>query len=273
MAEAQILLYQDGKSELDAVGFNAQLSGERQGDLSGKAISNLQQAATNELSSLYANLNSWKKRVYTQVWYRVRQFWNGEKWIRILDDQSKIRWVGLNQQITVQQLLEEQINDESLPLQTRQESAALFQQMMQAEDPRLQEITEIRNPVAELDIDINIETSLDTPNIQQEQFELLANIAQGRSEIPFSSLLRLSNLRDKDSIIKDIEAQQTAMGQAQQQRDAMEVAAEQAKAEEKNAKTRKLDAETDKTEQESVQAAIQNQILLKTPPKDSGVVI
>jgi len=79
MSDAQFLLYQDGKGELDAVGFNAQLSGERQGDLSGRAISNLQQAAVNELSSLYAGLAGWEKRVYRQIWMRMKQFWTEEK--------------------------------------------------------------------------------------------------------------------------------------------------------------------------------------------------
>jgi len=78
MKDGQFLLYQDGKGELDALGFNAQLSGERQGDLSGRAISNLQQAATNELSSLYAGLANWEKRIYRQIWMRMKQFWKKE---------------------------------------------------------------------------------------------------------------------------------------------------------------------------------------------------
>lgn len=273
MAEAQLMLLQDSKNELDSVGFNAQLSGERQGDLSGRAISNLQSAAMNELSSLYAGLNSWKKRIYTQIWYRIRQFWDEETWIRILDDQSRIRWVGLNQQITVQQLLEEQINDESLDLRTRQEAAALFQKMMQSQDPRLNEITEVRNDVAELSVDINIETALDTPNIQAEQFELLAAIAQGRSEIPFAALLRLSSLRDKDAIIKEIEAQQQAAGQAAQQVQAIEQMKVQVESAEKAAKAKKYEAEIQKLEQESIQTMIQNHLLVEQPPKDSAVVL
>jgi hypothetical protein len=273
MGEAQFTLYHDAKNELDAVGFNAQLSGERQGDLSGRAIANLQQAATNELASLYAGLNAWKKRIYRQCWLRIRQYWTEEKWIRVLDDTDKIRWVGFNQPITAQMALEEKINDESLSLIERKSASALYMQMMETQDPRLNQIVEVRNPIAELDLDINIETTLDTPNIQQEQFELLANIAQGRSEIPFAALLRLSTLRNKDQILKDIEAQAKAAGEAEAQKNAITLASEQAKAQEKLSKAAKIEMETQKIEQEAIQASIQNQLLMSDPPEDPAVVI
>jgi hypothetical protein len=95
MAQAQFELYQDSKSELDSVSFNAQLAGERQrGDLSGVAINRLQQAGTIELNDLYNLLNDWENRIYRQVWARIKQFWNEEKWIRVTDDQDNLRWVG-----------------------------------------------------------------------------------------------------------------------------------------------------------------------------------
>ena len=190
MAQAQFTLLQDSKQELDAVGFNAQLSGERQGDLSGKAIVNLQQAATNELSSLYANLTKWEKRIYTQIWWRIKQFWNEEKWLRVTDDVTKLRWVGLNQQITLQEKLKETASDESLPQQVRIQAGQQLAQMMQVQAPELQQLVEVRNDVAQLDMDIIIETSYDLVNIQREQFELLAKIAQTRPDVPFTEVIK-----------------------------------------------------------------------------------
>lgn len=266
MSDSQFLLYQDGKGELDAVGFNAQLSGERQGDLSGKAIVNLQQAAINELSSLYAGIEDWENRCFRQVWYRMRQFWGKEKWIRILDDQSNIRWVGMNQQITLQQQLEETINDESLDLPTRQQASQIFLPLMQNQDPKLQEVVEIRNDITELDIDIILTTSLDSINMQQEQFELLAKVMQTRPEIDIKHLISASELRNKDDLIKDIDSSRQAQSQAQQQNAQLEAAKTEAETQDKAASAMKK-------EQEAIQASIQNAQLIEDPPEDASVVI
>lgn len=217
MAQAQFNLLVESKQELDSIGFNAQLSGERQGDLSGKAIANLQQASTNELAASFNVFNDWEKRVYTHVWFSIKQFWDREKWIRVMDDEKQLRWVGLNTEMTLQQVLEEQINDKSRKESERKESAALFQGLLQAQSPRLGEIHEVRNKVSELDVDIIIEQSLDVVNIQQEQFELISKISAGRPEVPFTAILKLSAFREKDALIKKIEEGEQAAREALQQ--------------------------------------------------------
>ena len=249
MAQAQFSLLQDSKAELDAVGFNAQLSGERQGDLSGKAIVNLQQAATNELSSLYAGLTNWEKRIYTQFWWRMKQFWNEEKWLRVTDDATKLRWVGLNQQITLQQKLKEVADDESVPMQIRMQTQQQLGQMMQMQDPRLQQLVEVRNEVAKLDMDIIIETSYDLVNIQKEQFELLAKIEQTRPDIPFTEVIKLSELRGKDKIIQQLEQASQAAQQAQQQQAAEEKQMQQA---ELQIKAKEADSEGQKDQMDAL---------------------
>lgn len=205
MAQAQFQLLEEAKRELDAIGFNAQLSGERQGDLSGKAVNLLQQAGTLELASTYSAINQWKKRIYRQIWYRIRQFWDKERWVRVTDDFKDLKWVGFNVPATVQSILEEKINDETVPEFERKQAAQMFMQMMQAKDPRLQEVVEIKNPVAKLDMDIILDHSPNMINVQQEQFELMANLAANRPEIPFTALLKLSEVRDKEDLIDQIE--------------------------------------------------------------------
>lgn len=268
MSEAQFALYQDGKGELDAVGFNAQLSGERQGDLSGRAITNLQQAALNELAGLYDGIANWEKNVYRQIWFRMKQFWTREKWIRVLDDESKLRWVGFNQQVTAQQQMEDIINNMSLPLEVRQQTALMFTQAMQAQDPRLQQIVEVKNDIAELDMDIIIETSLDSLNIQQEQFEELAKIAQTRPEIPFEEIIKMSALRSetKKKIIQSLERNR----QSVQENNAVVAQAESAKLQ---AETQDKLASAFKKEQEGIQTNVQTTLLENNPPEDPSVVI
>lgn len=211
MAEAQFELLQESKQTLDSVSFNAQLSGERQGNLSGVAVESLQMAGMLEVNSLFAGLNNWKKRIYRQIWYRIKQHWNAEKWIRVTDDYGKLRFVGLNQQITRRQAMEEAINDKALPIEERRKTAQLYQVLAQSQDPRLEEVFQTRNAIPELDMDIIITTAVSSINVQQEQFRILAELAAQRpAEVPFKSLLKLSELRDKDDLIKDIEEREQA---------------------------------------------------------------
>ena len=138
--------------------------------------------------------------------------------------------------------------------------------MSQSQDPRLQEIVEVKNDIALLDVDITIETTLDTPNIQQEQFELMANIAQGRSEIPFASLLRLSSLRDKDKIIEEIEADQKAQAEAQAQQAEVATRLETAKAVEKEAKAQNIQAQAAETAAKTEQIKSETALEAQTAP-------
>lgn len=233
MAQGQFELLQEAKAEIDAQSFNAQLAGDRQqGDLSGKAIQKLQQAGVTELNNLFSALNGWEKRVYRQIWARVKQFWTEEKWIRVTDDQDSLRWVGLNTQVTAQQWLEDIINDPSEKMIKRKQAAASFQFLMsaaqsnnpaeaQAAQEQLDAPVDVANKVPELDVDIILDQSFDAINVQQEQFELLAQLAQNpASGIDPIELIRVSQIRGKDEMIERIEksrqAQQEASGNVQQ---------------------------------------------------------
>lgn len=259
MTQGQFNLYQDAKAELDATSFNAQLSGDRQkGDLSGKAIDRLQSAGALEIDSLYKGTASWEKRIARKVSNRIRQFWTAEKWVRITDDQDNLRWVGFNTQITLQQFLEERINDESQPLPVRVGASAAFQTMMQNQDPRLKTIVSVKNRPAELDVDIILEQSFDVVNIQQEQFELLVQFAQSSKDIDIVELIELSQLRNKKQLIEKIEARRAQAAKATGDIATM-------KAQEIQVNNAKKFAETQKTTQEANQVAIENQMMIRNP--------
>lgn len=276
MANGQIQLYLDAKGELDAVGFNAQLAGERQsGDLSGKAIDKLQRAGTVELNRQYQLLNNWENRIYRQIWARIKQFWDEEKWIRVTDDYDNLRWVGLNGQVTAREWMEERINDESLSLLERRKLAASYTFLTQAEasndmetaeaaQKQLDAVISVKNEVAQIDVDIIIEQSFDVINVQQEQFQALAQFAQG-SDIDIIELIELSQIRGKDELIEKIEkrrAQQAVMAGnvAQKQAQTLDV---------KNALTY---AQAQKTTQEAQQKAIETQLMIERP-MDTQVIV
>lgn len=266
MSKAQVDLYLDAKAELDAVSFNAQLSGERQeGDLSGRAIEKLQAAGTIELNQDYALLAGWEKRIYRQIWARIKQYWTEEKWVRVTDDQDSLRWVGLNSQITAQQFLEETINDESKPLTERKQASAAYQFMVQNNDPRLNEIVGVSNDVAELDVDIILDQSFDSVNVQQEQFQALVQFAQG-GDIDIIELIQLSQLRGKDELIEKIEKRRAQAAEA-----AGNVADIQAQGE--KAKMMKTAADADKSQAEAMQKKIENVLLINQPERVTSVAV
>lgn len=267
MASGQFELYQDAKSELDAVSFNAQLAGERQqGDLSGVAIGKLQQAGTIELNTDFSLLAGWEKRIYRQVWGRIKQFWTEEKWIRVTDDQDALRWVGFNTPLTAQQFLEEKINDESLPLTERRQASAAYQFMVQSNDPRLNAIIGVSNDVAELDIDIILDQTFDTINVQQEQFKQLMQFAAASKDIDIIELIDLSQLRGKDDLIKKIETRRQSMAEA---------AGGQADAQAQidRAKMFMHAASADLTQAKAEQTKIENQLLIMKPQEITSVAV
>ena len=277
LSSSQFNLYLDAKSELDAVSFNAQLSGDRQsGELSGKAIGKLQEAGTIELNRQYSLLRAWERRVYEQIWARVKQFWNEEKWIRVTDDQDDLRWVGLNSQVTAETLIRERAEDESLPLDFRLQALQTLQILIQTENPRLNEIVETRNNTSELNVDIIIDQSFDVINIQQEQFELMANFAQG-SDMDIIELIELSQLRGKDELIQKIERRRNEQAQAQQA--SVEKEQQLAEAErvtdinKKQATTKNIDADTLKKNIDAITAQLENINLQNAPDKEVQVSV
>jgi hypothetical protein len=228
MAQNQFMLLQEAKAEIDAQSFNAQLAGQRQsGDVSGAAISKLQQAAVIELANLYKALNNWELRVYRQVWFRIKQFWDAEKWIRVTDDYNSLRWVGFNIQVTAKEWLEEIINNDALDPFTKKPAAASYSFLMassQNEDPntaqaaqeQLEAPVDYKNNVPELDMDIIIDMSMDVINNQEEQFKLLVQFAQN-GDVDIIDLIEISQLKNKKEIIEKIESNRAKRAEAQSQ--------------------------------------------------------
>ena len=213
----QFDLYLDAKSHMDTVQANAALSGKVDGSLSGKAIQSLQQGGIVELTPLFDGHASWKKRVYRAVWNRIKQFWREEKWIRVTDDEDNLRFVGLNQPVTIaEQMLIEKTGRK--PKDIREEFGDKLEQVYQLR-PDLRETAQVENEVAEMDVDIIVEEVPDVVNLQSEQFEQLVNMYQANPEgIPWEAVVQMSTLRNKDRILgKELTPEERQAQEAQQQ--------------------------------------------------------
>lgn len=182
LAEGQFRLLQTMQNAIDLKGPNATMQGDRTGgSASGKAIIASQQGGMMEISDLMDGLRDVDRRVFRAIWNRIRQFWDAEKWVRVTDDESNVKWVGIN------------VDRDRL-------AAAM------AQNPEMaQKIAGAVGNVAELDCDIIIDEAPDGLTPQLEQFEALAALKQydAKGELPFRAIVMAApNLKDKAKILE-----------------------------------------------------------------------
>ena len=254
MGSAQLGFYQDAQQAMDSVGINPELTGSTDSAISGRAFIARQQSGMTELARIMATHSNWKKRIYTQIWLRMKQFWTKEKWIRVSDNENAMRFVGINVPITrAEALLEEQSSKTIEQLRDQlggdQVDAAIAQAVQN--DPLMGEVVETRNDVKKLNMDIMIEEVPDTAILQQEQFDTLAGLASARVDPPmFEALLKLSSIPNKDEVLKMLRPDDEATSkQAQLQEMSIQLELEGKKADTENtqADTANTLAETQET--------------------------
>lgn len=238
LSAGQLAMYQDAKNELDdtIVTSSAPAQGE-----SGRSKLVDRENDTDELAVLFESHRQFKLRVWRQIWDCIRQSWTAERWVRVTDDEDTHRFVGLNQPFTGRDAVAEQFG-----IQVEEVDQVLLTEGLSMMPGQLDRVVGVSNEVAKMDMDIVLAESPDLVTIQQEQFEVVANLAQGRPEL-FEAVVQLSSLRNKEDILEKIsgnpEQREAALQQAQQQ---------QAEAAELNkvdtlAKARKNNAQADQT--------------------------
>ncbi|MGO4763820.1 hypothetical protein AB4120_14885 [Cupriavidus sp. 2KB_3] len=196
MSAGNLQMLQQATIEMQASGPNAALAGKDPRDQSGRAIQAQQQGGSVEIEPQMDSLRQWTRDIYQAVWLRVRQFWTGEKWIRVTDSDKNLKWVGLNHPVTLK---------EELSRMDPQKADQLVQQMgLQPNDPRLEEVVRTENDISGLDVDIIIEEGADVVTIQAEQFAQLADLASKGLPIPPDAIVEASSLRNKDAILKEM---------------------------------------------------------------------
>lgn len=225
MAQGQVLMYQQAMQSMNSTGANSALQGKDERAPSGVALQTKIQAGATELEPQNDGLREWAHQIYEAMWMRIRQFWTGEKWIRVTDDDRNMKWVGLNKQVTL---------SDKLKQMEPQQAQQLMQQLgiQDPNDPRLQQVVEVENDVSGLDVDLVVDEVPDMATLQAEQFQVLAQLAGAPSmqgQIPAKALIEASSLRHKDKILDAMEEQQKANAQSQQQ--AQQMAAQAAQAE------------------------------------------
>jgi len=194
MADAQFQLLQEAKQEIDSVGVNAAMQGTEQRAMSGRALMVRDEQGKNELGPVFDWFAAWQLEVYRKVWCRVRQFWTAEKWVRVTDDERNIRFVGLNQPLTLGEKILEDMREKGVEVTPEMEQQA-------KESPALQQVVGVKNRVSEMDVDITLDSVPATASLQIEQFQALADLAGKGIPIPPDALIEASSIRNKDKIL------------------------------------------------------------------------
>jgi hypothetical protein len=256
LAQGQWQLLQETTNALSMTGPNAALLGQT-GSVSGRAKQLDQQAGTLTVTPLFEALRSWKLRMYRHAWNRVRQYWTTEMWIRVTDDEDKVRFVGLNQPVLQGDVLAEQLKSHPASMEEKQ---AVLQQVASDPQSRVPVLDEngqpkLKNSVAEIDVDIIIDESPDTVNIQQEQFETLVELAKLRPDIPVDLIIEASQLRSE--VKKKIQDKMTGQNDpaAQQQAQFAEMM-QKLEAALKQAQVRDVNASASQKEQAAVESHV-----------------
>lgn len=252
MAAANLNMMQISKAFIDGLGANAALAGKNEADMSGRAILAQQQGGMVEIARAMDRLRMLSLSVYRSMWARIRQFWDAPRWIRITDDERNLRFVGLNQPVTVAELAQKVAQGDEQAIEDAHEFLGKFNpQLVQIFDAALRgaeeagrimamfiqrngdQVVKIENPVAELDVDIVIDEGVDTPTVQAEQFDTLAKVLPTAVNLPppyLKALIMASALRNKDQLLDEVE--KAAQGpqippEVQQQMEQMQQAIQQ----------------------------------------------
>jgi hypothetical protein len=199
-------LLQEAKAEIERTAPNPALLGRQGADQSGRASLIRQQAGLTELAHLFSGLDDLELRIYRQCWARVRQFWTQPKFVRVTDDENAVRFIQVNEP---QWGPPEAVMDPVTGLP--QYDPATRQIVMRPQ------FLGMKNSVATMDVDIIVDTTPDTANIQQEQYNGLLELAKIPGTLgpnPGMILLKASSLPKKRELIEELEAQQQEAAQA-----------------------------------------------------------
>jgi hypothetical protein len=194
LVAGQFQLLQESKAEIDISGVNPALAGD-QAAPSGRAQEVQISAGLAEQGKVFESLRQWSWEMYRQTWYRIRQYWNDERWIRVTDDEKNLRWVPVNKPVT----LRDQIIEKA---RAAQEAGQPFDPGIAPDDPRLDQVVATKNPLGELDVDVILEDAPEAVNLQSEQFQALVELKKADpSAIPTKAIIQASTLRNKDEIL------------------------------------------------------------------------
>lgn len=277
LAQGNLEMLQLAKQEMQASGPNAAMAGKAPGQQSGRALEAQMQAGAVEIEPLQDELRQFTRDVYEAAWLRARQFWDREMWIRVTDDDSNARFVGLNRPVTLGERLgqiEQQEGPEAATMAAQQAG------IMSPYDPRLKEVVDTENQIGQLDVDIEVEEGPDISTLQSDEWETMNALLQRGMQLPPEAVIQASNLRasKKKALIAALKGEKgqpnPQLQQAQQQIQAMGQDLEALKRENEALKADKsIDAREAGTKQYEAETERMTAVAPALTPQDIAAIV
>lgn len=227
LASGQQVLLQDSRQSIARMGPTPAVLGRVDGaNQSGRSRQVLQQAGMTELARPMGRLGEWEARCYEQMWLCAQQFWTGPMWIRVTDQVRAPEFIQVNEPV-MGMVMEPVAGPDGRPVMDEMGNPAM--------QPAIG-VAEVKKRLAEMDMDITIDTVPDTANLQQETFAEFSTLVQGGVD-PFSPqfelLIEMSGIPDKQRVLETLKAKRDEMQQqqAQQAQEAAMLAQQQAEGE------------------------------------------
>lgn len=239
---AHLELLRDAKDEMRRQSPTPGIVGRQTASQSGIAIQREQEAGLIEQLPVMASFDDWVMRMYRNAWLCARQFWDQPMWIRVSNAEQGSQFIQINEPV-----LDPMGQPVMQPVQDPQTGQVVMQPAM-------------RNRPAEMDLDIQIDTTQDVAVLAEQQFNVLTELAMQAMQagygpqIPFDAIIQASSLPKKRELLDAMKRQAEENVQAREQqeigkRQAMaKIAVDETKAQKTVAETEKIAAEIDQIE-------------------------
>jgi hypothetical protein len=238
MSAGQMQLLAEAKNEMERMGPNPAVLGRQGADTSGRALLARQQAGLVELALVIDQLDDWELRVYHQCWWRAKQYWKDPQYIRITDDPKDPQFVQINKPRGAPILhpthdetgaahidagrpmtYPDQGDDGEDHPMAGQPMVGPPEYHPEGHEKAGDSVFGYDNEIAEMDVDIVVDTQPETANIMQEMLQDLIKLVSASpayaEQVPFEVFLELSPLPRKRQVLDMIKTYQA--GKAQEQ--------------------------------------------------------
>lgn len=187
MSSGQALLLQSARMFMQRIGQNPGVLAAQSASASGRAQQMRQAAGMTDSAMTLGGLARFELSVFRACWERCKQYWTAPDYVRVTGDEQAPEFVGINQPIMGQQPVIV-AGPDGMPTQTMQPVVLGY-----------------KNALAEMNVDIEIDSVPDTANLAAEQFQALVDLARAGVQLPPKALIMASSLPDKRKVLEELD--------------------------------------------------------------------
>lgn len=187
MSSGQAMLLQSARMFMQRIGQNPGVLAAQSASASGRAQQMRQAAGMTDSAMTLGGLARFELSVFRACWERCKQFWTAPDYIRVTGDEQAPEFVGINKPIMGMQP-QLVAGPDGMPMETQ-----------------VPVVLGYENALAEMNVDIEIDSVPDTANLAAEQFQALIDLARSGVQLPPKALIMASSLPDKRKVLEELE--------------------------------------------------------------------